>query len=161
MINQLYTFSVGQYVVADEWNANFSVINDSNSACATGVVDANAAIMFPASETSALFAAIDNSANSFFNDGRTLDVMVNCEYYENLSDSDDLTISVGHIKGESRIILHTGNTRSLCPISFNYIGGATAVDFISDRRVWGSPGYKFIFLYEFNNRLNVRMTNAN
>lgn len=123
MINQLYTFSAGSFVVADEWNSNFDVIDNSNTSCAEAIEDANDAVAFPNSDLSGVYNSINLRQNSFAIAGDTVIISPECEYYKTLTNGSDLTISIPTgFSSEARIILKTQNDRTLVPITVSYSG---------------------------------------
>lgn len=63
MITQLYEFSVGSYVVADEWNANFRVLNEYCIAHKISIEDAYNEVAFPTSDLTQVFNTIKAWAN--------------------------------------------------------------------------------------------------
>ncbi|MCQ2574557.1 MAG: hypothetical protein MJ156_00430 [Alphaproteobacteria bacterium] len=155
MINQLYTFSGGSYVVADEWNANFSALQTSNVNCDQAITDANNIVAFPDSDLSQLYAALNAQLNSFQIPGTSVVVSAENEYWKVLGDSQTLTISVPTgMNGESRVVFKTGNDRSVRPITFSYSG---TINYIDDTNTWKKAGVKFVFLYETNNNLYVKL----
>lgn len=155
MINQLYTFSGGSYVVADDWNANFGALNTSNENCGEAIEDAQDALAFPNSDLSSLFAALNSQLNSFHIPSNSITVEAQCEYYRTLNETQVLTVTVpAGMKSEARIIFSVPNDRITRPIQFNYTG---TVNYQEDITAWNTAGTKFVFLYETNSNLYVKL----
>ena len=74
MITQLYIFSPGSYVVADEWNANFRIILSTNLLHQEAITDAFQIVMFQGGDYSAIYNRIDNTTNSWEIPGSTVDI---------------------------------------------------------------------------------------
>lgn len=165
MITELYTFSPGSYVVADEWNANFSTLFNVAGQHSEAITDAYNLVAFYTSDLSLVYARVDVQQNSYSFSGTALEIKSpNVEYWQNrveeITDSQELVVTVGHINGEARVIFRTSTDRSLTPVTVNYAGGAENINFIDDSRVWQEAGTKVLFFYESNNKLNVRMAKA-
>lgn len=167
MITELYTFTPGSYVVADEWNANFSVLSNVAEQHNEAVVDAYNLLAFSNSDLSTVFENVDNYINSFQFTGTSIAVLSpNMEYWQNrletITESQQLVIRVGKINGEARVFFQTSGTRDIAlpPFLINYDGGDENINFIDDSRVWQDAGIKCLLFYETNDKLNIRMVRA-
>lgn len=154
MINQLYIFSVGSFVVSDEWNANFKELKTSNDDCTAAIIDANNSVAFPDSDLSQLRAVYHSRANSFAITGSTVAAQVGCEYYKTLSSGEDLTVNIPNRDGEYRILIKTNERRELDPITINYSGQVIKKYILSD---YINAGYKMIFIFVSNGKCLVKM----
>lgn len=155
MITQLYIFTVGSFVVADEWNANFRVLNNTNVLHSEAITDAYNNIAFPNSDLSDVFAAVNSQPNSFAIAGNTVVVAPECEYYKTLSSGEDLTINIPTgLNAESRILLQIQEDRSLLPFSVNY-SGTTIVNHYNNYVF--RTGYYYIIIYETNGVAQVKL----
>ncbi len=158
MITTLYTFSIGSYVVAYEWNANFTALNNAGIEHAGAIEDAQVGVMFPDSDPHALFSRIDAEPNSFNIAGTAQIIANDCEYYKSLASGEDLTITVpSGLKGQARIILKTVENRVLTPLIINYTGGNENIVWFNGLANWYKAGMKFVFLLERNGKLFVKM----
>lgn len=157
MITELYVFSPGSYVVAEEWNANFRVLMNTNLLHQESIVDANATIMKKDGDYTPIFNIVNLRINSYAVPELTAQVSVDCEYYKSLDSGEQLTIKVGHINGEARVVIRTIENSVLKPIQINYDGGEENIVWVNGIAQWYLAGMKFIFLLERNNKLYVRM----
>lgn len=160
MINELYTFSPGSFVMADEWNANFSALRKSANEHLSAIKDANEQLAFVNGDLSGVYSAVDNFINSSSFTGTSLHITTpNTEFYNgtDITVSQQLTINVEKINGEARVLFRTSGTRSLSPVQINYAGGAENINFIDNSDAWSGGLVTVVFLYETNNKLNVRM----
>lgn len=167
MITQLYTFTPGSYVVADEWNANFSTLNNVAQQHTEAITDAYNLVAFPNSDLSNVFLNTNNYPNSFQFVGTNVSVLrPNTEYWESrletIGADQQLIIRVGQISGEARVFFQTSTTRNIAlpPFLINYDGGDVNIDFVDDSRVWQDPGVKCFLFYELNGKLNVKLIKA-
>ena len=157
MITQLYTFSVGSYVVADEWNANFNTLYNVNLAHEEAIIDAQNTIAFPDSDLTTVFNSVRGWANSFFIGGDTVMVAPQCEYYKTLATDQDLTINIPTgLNSEVRIVVQFPDTRPLAtpPIEFNYSGAKTVNT--GDMTEY-EAGVYFVFIYETNGSAQIKI----
>lgn len=155
MIQQLYIFSGGSYVVAEDWNANFGALKTSNDNCETAITDANNALAFPDSDLTSLYTALKSQLNSFRIPGTSIVISPECEYTKALNETQELYITVPeNFNSEARIVFSTPNTRNFIPFHFNYEG---TVNYLDDITSWQNPGMKFVFLYETNGNLYVKL----
>lgn len=161
MIYELYSFSPGTIVVADEWNSNFAVLNNNAIAQEEAIIDGNNDLALKSGDLSSVYARANTQPNSYIITGLSFNVTSpNQEFWlgNELTSSQQLNINVQKIKGEVRILFKTdGSIRDFSPIVLTYAGGAEAIDFIEDNRMWSNNKTKVLFLYEMNDRLNVRM----
>lgn len=155
MINKLYSFALGTFIVADEWNANFKAITDSNNDCNTATKDAEVSVAFPDSDLSDLFDAVKSMPNSFEISGNSVVIQPECEYYKILSSGEDLQIQIPKgLNSESRIIIKTPDDRELLPFSVLY-NGSLSVN--SGMGRFFSKGTYFIMIHETNNVAQVKL----
>lgn len=158
MINSLYSFSPDSNVVADEWNANFNALAQSNNNCAVGVSDANNELAFLDSDLTGAYTAIRARQNSFPVGGTSVIVSPQCEYYKTLLSGEDLNIQVpSGFNSEARIWIQITDERDLLPFSVAYPGTVkTNYGGILNFQA----GYYLIVLYEINNILQLKMVKA-
>lgn len=155
MINSLYIFSTGSYVVADEWNANFKVLAKSNNDCTEAISDAEVSVSFPDGDLSELFAALKRQPNSSEIPGNIVLVAPENEYYKSLGSGEDLTIQIPEgLNSEVRIIIHITDDRALLPFSVAY-SGETHISYGEDM-VFNAGTY-FILIYETNGHAFVKL----
>lgn len=155
MITQLYTFSAGSYVVAEEWNANFRTLYKANLAHEEAIVDAQAQIAFPTSDLTDLFSAVNSQLNSFAIAGNTVTVAPECEYYKTLANGQDLAINIPTgLNAEARVLIRIQEDRSLLPFSVNYDG--TLIVNHYNNFVFRA-GYYYIMIYETNGIAQVKL----
>ena len=155
MINKLYSFALGTFIVADEWNANFKAIADSNNACNIATKDAEISVAFPDSDLSGLFNAVKSAPNSFEIAGNSVVVQPECEYYKALSSGEDLEIQIPTgLNAEARVAIYLPDERLLLPFSVLY-DGEQVVDYglVEQFR----EGYYFILIYETNGLAQVKL----
>ncbi len=160
MITQLYIFSPGSYVVADEWNANFRIILSTNLLHQEAIADAFQIVMFQGGDYSAIYNRIDNTTNSWEIPGSTVDVKPDCEYYKEFLGNDEqiaVPVSTGQLNGEARIVIKTISNRVLTPVVITYNGTQDNVVWENGIAQWYNAGMKFIFLLERNGKLYVKM----
>lgn len=155
MINKLYSFTFGTFVVADEWNANFKTVADSNNACNIAIKDAEISVAFPDSDLSGLFNAAKSALNSFEIAGNSVVVQPGCEYHKALADGEDLAIQIPTgLNAEARIAIYIPSERSLLPFSVLY-DGEQVVDYGDFNKF--RAGYYFILIYETNGLAQVKL----
>ena len=155
MITELYLFSPGSYVVADEWNANFKTLYQVNVDHSTAITDAYNDIAFPNSDLTAVFNAVKGQYNSHHIDGDTVSVSVENEYYKTLSSDENLVIKIpAGMCGEARVLIQLQEDRSLLPFSVNYTG-TTIINHYNNYAFWA--GYYYIMIYETNGVAQVKL----
>lgn len=155
MINQLYTFTVGTYVVADEWNSNFKALANSNADCVQAIEDAEVSVAFPDDDLTQLFNAVRKKPNSFAIAGSTVIVQPECEYYKALADGEDLAIQIPTgLNAEVRVAIYLPSERSLLPFSVLY-DGEQVVDYGEFDTF--RQGHYFILIYETNGLAQVKL----
>ncbi len=155
MINQLYTFTVGTYVVADEWNANFKALANSNADCVQAIEDAEVSVAFPDDDLTQLFNAVRKKPNSFAIAGSTVIVQPECEYYKALADGEDLAIQIPTgLNAEARVVIRTTDDRSLLPFSILY-SGDTNITYGEDMVF--PAGIYYIMIYETAGQAQVKL----
>lgn len=151
MIIELFNFSPGSFVVADEWNSNFKVLYQSNDAHTEAITYAYNIYAFPDSDLTDIFNAVKNDANSHYISGNTLDktlVYAEQEYYAEVSTQMNIGIPVG-VNGEVRILVHLTSDQTLLPFNITYEGSTLIVNHYNNN-VFRS-GYYYIMIYETNN----------
>lgn len=156
MINQLYTFTVGTYVVADEWNANFKALANSNANCAQAIEDAEVSVAFPDDDLTQLFNAVRKKPNSFVIETDNQLLSAGYEYYKILADGETLTLVVDeNMNGECRVVIKTQDDRDSPPVVVgdSYTGEKviTGLD-----RVKFKAGTWFLFVVEQNGTLIIK-----
>ena len=155
MINQLYTFTVGTYVVADEWNANFKALANSNADCVQAIEDAEVSVAFPDDDLTQLFNVVRKKPNSFAIAGSTVIVQPECEYYKALADGEDLAIQIPTgLNAEARVIIRITDDRSLLPFSVLY-SGDTNITYGEDMVF--PAGIYYIMIYETAGQAQVKL----
>jgi hypothetical protein len=155
MINKLYSFALGTFIVADEWNANFKAISDSNNDCNTATKDAEVSVAFPDSDLSDLFDAVKSMPNSFEISGNSVVIQPECEYYKALANGEDLAIQIPTgLNAEARVAIYLPSERSLLPFSVLY-NGKQVVDYGGFNKF--RAGYYFILIYETNGLAQVKL----
>ena len=156
MIIQLYTFSPGSYVVAEEWNVNFQTLYKMNVSHEEAIVDAQTLVAFPNSDMTDLFAAVNNQLNSFNIAGNAVTLSPECEYYKTLSSGQELTINIPTgLSANARIIFRIQEDRSLQPFTINYSG--------TKQETYGlvtsfTAGTYILFIYETNGLAQIKIT---
>lgn len=155
MINQIYVFTVGANVVADDWNANFNILRDSNEQCDEAIKDAQNALAFPDSDLSGVYSAVRARPNSFEIPTDTVLVQPECEHYKVLSSGQDLKIQIPKgFNSQARILIKVPDDRNLIPIAVLYEG--TKVTSVGSQKSYKS-GYYFAFVCEMNNTAYVKL----
>lgn len=163
MITQLYTFTVGSFVVADEWNANFRTIYNSNLAHAEAIQDAYNTLAFQGSDLSDVYAAVRSQPNSYAvamsGNGATVNVSPEQEYYLDtpVSSSQEFMINIteGMRGAEARILFELSEDRSTLPFSVSYSDGTTIINHY-DNYVFRA-GYYYLMIYETNGVAQVKL----
>ena len=157
MITELYTFSTGSYVVADEWNANFHVLHNASLSHKEAVIDGQNSIAFPTSDLSNVFASVKNQPNSSFISGSTVVIAPEQEYYKTLSSGQDLTINIpDNLNSEVRILIQTEEDRTLLPFVVNY-SGTKVIDYGFYNYDYFRAGYYYIMIYETNGLAQIKL----
>lgn len=150
MITQLYTFSAGSYVVAEDWNANFRTLYKANVAHEEAITDAQDQIAFPNSDLTELFDALHGQLNSFAIPGNTVTIAPEYEYYKILSPGQDLVINIpDSMAGEARVLLNVQETRTLMPFIINY-SGTQNISYGFYKYMYFRPGYYYVMLHVSN-----------
>ncbi|MBO7733680.1 MAG: hypothetical protein J6S67_14040 [Methanobrevibacter sp.] len=157
MITQLYTFSPGSYVAAEEWNANFKVLYNTNLAHEESLSDAYDELAFPDSDFSQIVVRAKAFQNSWLITGNTVTVAAGQEYYKVLSSAQDLTINIpsSGLNAEARVLIQLKENRSLLPFSVNYSGGTVTINHYNNYVF--RPGYYYIMIYETNKVAQVKL----
>ena len=154
MIDKLNVFSENTYVAAEEWNANFKVLNRSNEDCLNAITDANEQLAFPDGDLSGVFSAVQSRPNSQKIDGHDVYIDPEQEYYKTLDSSETLKIYIeSGLNAESRIVIYVPNNRTLKPIDVSYSG--TLIEKYGAGTVF-KAGYYYIMIYETNGTAFVK-----
>lgn len=155
MITQLYTFTLGSYVVADEWNANFRTIYNTNLAHVEAIQDAYNTLAFQGSDLSDVYTAVRSQPNCFEISGTAVTVAPECEYFKVLGSGEDLVINIPTgLNAEARVLIQIQDNRSLLPFSVGY-SGTTIINHY-DNYVFRA-GYYYIMIYETNGVAQVKL----
>lgn len=159
MITQLYIFSPGSYVVAEEWNANFRIIYQTTHLHREAIYDAYSVIAFPDSDLSGVFAQVRARGDSSFIEGNSVDIAASQEYYKTLASGEDLFIGIpGDMNGEARIILKLEENRQLLPFSAAFVGGIPGTVIINHSESYAfDAGYYFIMIYVTNRVAQIKV----
>lgn len=155
MITQLYTFALGSYVVADEWNANFRIIYNTNLAHVEAIQDAYNTLAFQGSDLSDVYAAVRSQPNCFEVSGTAVTVAPECEYFKVLGSGEDLIVNIPTgLNAETRILIQIQEDRSLLPFVVNY-DGTLIINHYNNNVFWA--GYYYIMIYETNGLAQVKL----
>ena len=160
MITQLYVFSPGSFVVAEEWNANFRVIYRESITQKEAIADAFSTVAFPDSDLSAVYAQIRARGDSTNIDGKdAVDIAAGHEYYKTLANGEDLQINIdGNMNGEARILFKTEEDRSLLPFSASFVGGVQGTVIIDHDNNFNFPaGSYYIMIYVTNRVAQLKL----
>lgn len=158
MITELYTFSPGSFVVAQEWNANFKVLDQFNISHAEAITDAYNYYAFPNSDLTGVFNAVKNEPNSHYIENGTLDktlVYAEQEYYGEVASQINIGIPVG-VNGEVRVLVHLTSDQSILPFNITYDGGTLIFNYDNHNTSF-SAGYYYIMIYESNNVAQAKL----
>lgn len=160
MITQLYVFSAGSFVVAEEWNANFRVLYRETATQTEAIEDAYSIYAFPDSDLSGVFAQVrarDDSNNISGQDA--VDIAAGHEYYCVLPSGKDLQINIdGSMNGEARILFKIEEDRSLLPFSAGFVGGVQGTVIIDhDNNYNFNAGYYYIMIYVTNRVAQLKL----
>lgn len=155
MIVELYTFSPGSFIVADEWNANFKVIYQEAYKQDEAIIDAYNELAFPNSDLTNVFNAVKTWFNSEGLRGNSVTVEPEQEYYKTLANSETLNITIKPgMNGEARILFQLQENRTQLPFSINYTGIKIINHY--ENYVFRS-GYYYIMIYESNGTAQVKL----
>lgn len=155
MITELYTFSPGSYVVAEEWNTNFRTLYNANLAHLEAINDAWDTVAFPTSDLTDVYNAVRSQLNSFAIPGNTVTVAPECEYYKTLANGQDLVINIPTgLDAEARVLIRIQDDRSLLPFSVNY-DSTLILDHYDNFTFWS--GYYYVMIYETNGVAQVKL----
>ena len=157
MITQLYTFSPSSFVVADEWNANFSTLNKASQQHQESIQNAKNTIAFPDSNLSNLFNAVKTKFNSFNIPTVNVTVDVEQEYYKTLASGQNLVITIpSNMNGESRILIKIQENRTALPFSIVY-SGTKDISYGYYNYNYFRSGFYYIMIHESNNLAQVKL----
>ena len=171
MITQLYNFSVGSFVVAEEWNANFRLLHDTCEEHAIAIEDAYDVLAFPNSDLSEVFDAVRATPNVKTNMAYTsFMVDKNFEYYVgNLPVQQPVNIVIKEgMEGECRVIFVLPELMTLePPIAIWYKGvriqpkDATADCYVNTGYYQHfNPGMYYVMIHEQNGKAQVKLISA-
>lgn len=156
MITQLYTFSAGSYVVAEEWNANFRTIHQANVLHEEAITDMQTQIALSNGDLTELFSVIKGRFNSNAIGGDSVTVAPECEYYKTLSSGEDLVINIPTgLSGEARVLIRTQEDRPLKPFTINYSG--TKQESLGTLATFPTGTY-MLFIFEANGLAQIKVT---
>lgn len=163
MITQLYVFSPGSYVVAEEWNANFNVLYQANYSHSEAIDDAYSTIAFPDSDLSGVFAQVRARDNSRFIPGDSavvaFDIAAGHEYYKTLATGQDLFINIPHtMNGRARVLFELQEDRQLLPFNAGFDSGYQGEVNINhfNNNVFRA-GYYYIMIYVTNGVAQLKL----
>lgn len=159
MITQLYVFSPGSFVVAEEWNANFRVIYRESITQKEAIADAFSVIAFPDSDLSGVYAQIRARGDCSEIIGNAVDIAASHEYYKTLANGEDLQINIdGNMNGEARILFKTEEDRNLLPFSAGFVGGVQGTVIIDHDNNFNFPaGSYYIMIYVTNKVAQLKL----
>jgi hypothetical protein len=157
MITEIYTFSPGSYVVAEEWNGNFRTLYQTSLAHEEAIQDYNNAVAYPNSDFTTIFESVKSKPDSWSISGDTVEVAPEQEYYKILSNSQNLNISIpdGGLNGETRILIQIPDLRTDFPFTILNYNGQKQI-YYGDYK-WFNPGFYYIFIAEGNGILQVKL----
>lgn len=172
MIVQLYSFSVGSFVIAEEWNANFRVLHDTCAEHILAIEDAYDTLAFPNSDLTYVFDSIRiTDTNAEMNqDYVGFIVDRNKEYFVGALPNQtpvNITIRQG-MEGECRVVFNLPELMTLeAPIRITYKGVViTPKDATADCYVntgyynYFNPGIYYVMIHEQNGKAQVKLISA-
>lgn len=172
MIVQLYSFSVGSFVAAEEWNANFRVLHDTCIEHILSIEDAYDTLAFSDSDLTYVFNSIRiTDTNAEMNqDYVGFIVDRNKEYYVGTLPNQtpvNITIREG-MGGECRVVFNLPELMTLeAPIRITYKGVViTPKDATADCYVntgyynYFNPGMYYVMIHEQNGKAQVKLISA-
>ena len=159
MITELYVFSPGSYVVAEEWNANFRVLYSETVTQTESISDAFSLVAFPTSDLSGVYNQIKARDDSTEIIGSAVNIAPSHEYYKTLASGEDLEIQIdGSMNGEARILLKLEEDRQTLPISAGFIGGISGTVIINHSESYVfNAGYYFVMIYVTNQVAQIKV----
>lgn len=150
MITQLYNFAPGSYVVADEWNGNFSALYKTNVAHEEVIQDCYDICAFPNSDLTGVFDAVKEMPNSHLIEGLEVTLSAGQEYYKTLPTGKNLLIIYPEdFYGEARILVKLEEERTgFQNRFFNMQGDANASMNIGIGTHWHfNPGFYYFVIF--------------
>ena len=178
MITQLYSFSIGSFVVAEEWKATFSTLHDYCVAHALAIEDAYDTLAFPDSDLTYVFSSIRRTDTNVSMNQPYISFIVdrNREYYVGSPSNPDvlppqtpvnIIIREG-MEGECRVIFRLPELMTLeAPIRITYKGVViTPKDATADCYVntgfynYFNPGLYYVMIHEQNGKAQVKLISA-
>lgn len=169
MIIQLYEFSVGSYVVAEEWNSNFRTLKEYSLSHKQTIEDAYNVLAFPNSDLSTVFSVIRTRSNVITNEPYdAVDVERNKEIYVGtVPAQQQVSIYIPRgLNGESRVIFTLPELMTIsAPILVYYDGVAvtTLKDKTGDCYVdagyypYYNAGMYYVMIHELNGKAQVKL----
>lgn len=159
MITQLYVFSPGSYVVAEEWNANFRILYQATYSHREAINDAYSVVAFPDSDLSGVYAQIRARGDSSYIEGNAVDIAASHEYYKTLASGEDLDIRIpGDMNGEARIVLKLEEDRQLLPFSAAFSGGIPGTVIVNHSESYAfDAGTYFLMIYVTNRVAQIKV----
>lgn len=168
MIAQLYQFSIGSYVIAEEWNANFRTLKEYCSEHIIAFQDSYDNLAFPNSDLTQVFNAVSNSLNVETNRPYdAVNVTNNKEFYVGPVPAQQqvhIYIPQG-LNGESRVIFTLPELMtSDAPILVTYNGVTVSLrDKTADCYVdagsypYYNSGLYYVMIHELNGKAQVKL----
>ena len=174
MIISLYNFSIGSYVVAEEWNANFRVLSEYCFAHAEAIEDGYDIYAFPDSDLTNIFDVCRSYPNVKMNQAYTsFMVERNTEFYIGSPENPNalpaqqqvrIVIPQG-LEGEARVIFRLPELMTVTPpILIEYKGVVvTPGDKTADCYVnvgdysYYNPGTYYVMIHEQNGKAQVKL----
>ena len=157
MITQLYTFSPGSYVAAEEWNSNFKALQSVNSVHSESLSDAYDELAFPSSDDTQIISRAKAFQNSWGVNDPTIIVAPEQEYYKVLSNGQDIVINIPTgLNSGARVLIQTQETRTQFPFTINY-DGTKVISYGFYNYNYFRPGFYYIMIYETNGVAQVKL----
>lgn len=157
MITELYNFAPGSYVVADEWNGNFSALYKINVAHEETIQDCYDIYAFPYSDLTDVFNAVNNKPNSHFVEGNSITVHAEQEYYKTLASGQNINITIPtNMNGECRVLIQIQELRTILPFVINY-SGTSIINYGFYNYNYFRAGYYYIMIHEMNGIAQVKL----
>lgn len=156
MIIELYTFSPGSFVVAEEWNANFKALYNVSIQHEESIQTDRETIAFPNSDLTQVYNAVRSAVNSWPIDGNSIIVGVEQEFYQVLYQNLSITIPQG-MNGECRVLIYLPQDWNQKFYNINYSG--TVIEYMDGyyNGLTLPSGYYYIMIHESNNVAQVKL----
>lgn len=168
MITELHNFSVGSYVVADEWNSNFRVLANFCVLHEESITDAYNTLAFPNSDLTNILNMVRNNPNvSMAQAYEGFLVQRNKEYYVGTVPSQQqvhIVIEEG-LEGEARVIFNLPALMTIsAPILVTYKGVTVSpkdktADCYVDTGFYSyyNAGTYYVIIHEQNGKAQVKL----